>query len=183
MKKLLIRILISAIIGITLGVITELALIFELKNLAVITQTEAFWLIVILIGLLFSNNIREAIITNILTIDLMTISYYIVRLFYSGYTNWLAMRNYFVIGTFCAIVISILLQLPKKGKYISILGYFFIIIYFIGSYSISTISTLYKHNSYYDYLFISITGVIICIISIAFKILRREDNESISSES
>ena len=75
--------IISAFIGIILGVITELALIFYWKNIAVITQDFMFWFLVYLVGILFSKNIKESIINNSIIMTFMSISYYIVRICYS----------------------------------------------------------------------------------------------------
>ena len=78
MKKILIRILISTFFGIILGVITECALIFNWKTISLITQTIGFWVIVVLLGTLFSKDYKSAILTNILLLDFMSLSYYFV---------------------------------------------------------------------------------------------------------
>lgn len=170
MKKVLIRLLISSLLGILLGLITEYALIFNWKTISLITQSIGFWIIVVLLGVLFSKDYKSAITTNILLLDFMTLSYYFVRFTYSGYMNWFSTKNLLLQGTIGSIIISLILTLPKKGKYISIISYLCLIFYFIYTYIINRNLqggwTADRNINYNVYIFIAIVGIILCMISI-----------------
>ena len=181
MKKILIRILISTFFGIILGVITECALIFNWKTISLITQTIGFWIIVVLLGTLFSKDYKSAMLTNILLLDFMSLSYYFVRFIYSSHINWYSIQWYIVQGTIGAIIISIMLKLPKKGKYISVFFYLCLIFYFIYYYIINrTLQgawTADRNINYNIYIFIAIIGIVLCAFSI-FKSLKNIKHEA-----
>ena len=179
-NKTLIRVIISSIIGIMLGIITELSLIFYWKDLAVITQDIAFWLLVYLIGTLFSKNIRQAIITNSLVMTFMSLAYYGTRIIYSGKWNMHTILYWVIFGILGAIIISTVLKLPKKAKGISIVVYGCCIMFFVKYYILErlerrTMVTNYvKTFNYNTYIILAVFGICICIISIVKRL--KEDS-------
>ena len=86
-KQIIKNIIISMIIGIVLGSITEFALILNISWLVRITQSFVFWGIVMCICAFISKDYTLSLINPILVITLMNITYYIIRLVMSGYTN------------------------------------------------------------------------------------------------
>ena len=86
-KQTIKNILISMIIGIVLGSITEFALILDISWLVRITQSFVFWGIVMCICAFISKDYALSLINPILVITLMNSTYYIIRLVMSGYTN------------------------------------------------------------------------------------------------
>lgn len=86
-KKTIKNIMISIIIGIALGSITEFALILNINWMVKITQSFVFWGIVMCICALISKDYALALINPILVMTLMNSTYYIIRLIMSGYTN------------------------------------------------------------------------------------------------
>lgn len=87
MKKYIYGFIISAFVGIIFGVITELALIYNIKWLIKITQNELFWVIIAILFSIFSKDYLSTEINSVTSLLFMVISYYIVRLIKSGYTN------------------------------------------------------------------------------------------------
>lgn len=179
--------IISAFVGIILGVITELALIFYWKNIAVITQDFMFWFLVYLIGILFSKNIKESIINNSLIMTFMSISYYITRICYSGKYNIDTIIYWCLFGIVGAVVCSIIFKLPKKGRYISIFMYIISSIFTIKYYIIerkdrTTMVTNYVKKFNYDsYIILSVMVIAVCIISI-IKLIRNIDSNKIKKQ-
>ena len=80
-------ILVNAFLGILLGIVTEFALIYKIKWLINITQSEAFWVLIVIIISIFSKNYLSTLINTSVNLVCMTDAYYIVRLIKSGYTN------------------------------------------------------------------------------------------------
>lgn len=87
MKKNIYGFIINVILGITLGTITEFALIYNIKWLINITQSEIFWVLVAIFIAIFSKGYISTLINSTTSLIFMTISYYAVRLIKSGYTN------------------------------------------------------------------------------------------------
>mgnify|MGYP007070027866 CR=1 FL=1 len=87
MKKYIYGFIISAFIGIVLGIITELALIYNINWLIKITQNEFFWVLIVILVSIFSKNYLSTEINSVTSLIFMVISYYIARLIKSGYTN------------------------------------------------------------------------------------------------
>lgn len=86
-KQIIKNIILSMIIGIVLGSITEFALILNISWLVKITQSFVFWGIVMCICAFISKDYALSLINPILVITMMNITYYIIRLVMSGYTN------------------------------------------------------------------------------------------------
>ena len=86
-EQIIKNIMIAMIIGIVLGSITEFALILNISWLVRITQSFVFWGIVICICAFISKDYALSLINPILVITMMNITYYIIRLVMSGYTN------------------------------------------------------------------------------------------------
>ena len=87
MKKYICSFIVTAISGSILGIITEFSLIYNMKWLISITQNELFWVVIAIFVAIFSKDYWSTEINTTTTLGLMTISYYIVRLIKSGYTN------------------------------------------------------------------------------------------------
>lgn len=99
MKKIDIKLLIiSLIIGIILGAITEYSLILNFENLISITQSFAFWGIIMLILSLCSKEYLTSILAPAITMTSMNATYYLIRLIMSGYTNIGAWELYTLLG-------------------------------------------------------------------------------------
>lgn len=179
--------IISAFVGIILGVITELALIFYWRNIAVITQDFMFWFLVYLVGILFSKNIKESIINNSIIMTFMSISYYIVRICYSGKYNIDTIIYWCIFGIVGAIACSIIFKLPKKGRYISIVMYIISSIFTVKYYMIerkertTTVTDYVKKFNYDSYIILSIVFIAICIISIV-KLIRDINSDKIKKQ-
>ena len=119
LKKYIYSFIKTAFFGISLGVITELALIYNLKWLINITQNEIFWVVIALIVAIFSNDYLSSEINTATSLVFMTISYYTVRLIKSGYTNiggiyWYGIRA-ICVGLYVGIIVYIIKQ-KTKGK-------------------------------------------------------------------
>lgn len=95
MKKIDIKLLIiSLIIGIILGTITEYSLILNFKHLVDITQSFTFWGIIMIILSLYSKEYITSILAPAITMTSMSATYYLIRLSISGYTNIGAWKLY-----------------------------------------------------------------------------------------
>ena len=86
-KKIIKNIIISTIIGILLGTITEYALILNINWLITITQSFAFWGLIICIVAFIPKDYSYSIIDPIIVMSLMSGTYYLIRLVIFGYTN------------------------------------------------------------------------------------------------
>ena len=99
MKKIDIKLLIiSLIIGIILGTITEYSLILNFEHLVDITQSFTFWGIIMLILSLCSKEYITSILAPAITMTSMSATYYLIRLSISGYTNVGAWELYTLLG-------------------------------------------------------------------------------------
>ena len=174
MKKIDIKLLIiSLIIGIILGAITEYSLILNFENLISITQSFAFWGIIMLILSLCSKEYVTSILAPAITMTSMNATYYLIRLIMSGYTNigaWelytlLGIAGSLYIGTFIFCIKDKIINKKIKSyipKISLIFMTFFAIIFTIihiygiiyknilifGNYSY--LPSCYRHNSRYD---------------------------------
>ena len=174
MKKIDIKLLIiSLIIGIILGTITEYSLILNFENLIGITQSFTFWGIIMLILSLCSKEYITSILAPAITMTSMNATYYLIRLLMSGYTNigaWelytlLGIASSLYIGTFIFCIKDKIINKKIKSyipKISLIFMTFFAIIFTIihiygiiyknilifGNYSY--LPSCYRHNSRYD---------------------------------
>ena len=99
MKKIDIKLLIiSLIIGIILGTITEYSLILNFEHLVDITQSFTFWGIIMIILSLYSKEYITSILAPAITMTSMSATYYLIRLSISGYTNVGAWELYTLLG-------------------------------------------------------------------------------------
>ena len=114
LKQVTKNVLISIIIGILLGVITEYALILNISWLIQITQSFLFWGLIICITVLVSKDFSFSIINPIIVISLMNITYYLIRLLMSGYTNFGGLELYTFTGIAGAIYIGTIIYLIKN---------------------------------------------------------------------
>lgn len=105
--------LVNILLGITLGVITELALIFNIKWLIQITQNEIFWAFVVFIVAVFSKSYLSTILNTTTNIVMMDISYYMVRLIKSGYTDIYSMLWYGIMGICLSLYVGTIVHLIK----------------------------------------------------------------------
>lgn len=121
MKKSFLRsIIMYTIIGIILGVISEFALIFNLKFVVNITQSLEFWGIIMMFVAVISKEYKYAITNSIILMFTMNSTYYMIRLMKSGYTNigsW-NMYNFICIGgaLFIATLIFVIKDIFAKNK-------------------------------------------------------------------
>lgn len=177
-KQIIKNIIISIIIGILLGIITEYALILNLSWLIQITQSFLFWGLIICITAFVSKDFCLSIINPIIVICLMNITYYLIRLFMSGYTNLGGLDLYTFTGIAGAIYIGTIIYVIKnkflyhKGKcfpqilYLIIMTIIGIIFTKIG-YSFPI-----NHNLTYNIDLGIIIGFILSIILV--KILKKD---------
>lgn len=121
MKKIFLQnIIIYTTIGIILGIISEFALIFNLKFVVDITQSLEFWGTVMMLVAIISKEYKYAITDSIILMFTMNSTYYIIRLIKSGYTNigsW-NMYNFICIGgtLFIATLIFVIKDIFVKNK-------------------------------------------------------------------
>lgn len=174
MKKIDIKLLIiSLIIGIILGTITEYSLILNFKHLVDITQSFTFWGIIMIILSLYSKEYITSILAPAITMTSMSATYYLIRLSISGYTNIGAWKLYTLLGITGSLYIGTLIFcikdkiINKKIKsYIPkinlvLMTFFSIIFTIIHIYGIvyknilifgnySYLPSCYRYNSRYD---------------------------------
>lgn len=85
--RILKNVIISIIIGVLLGIVTEYALILNINWLIKITQTFRFWAVIICIIAFFSKDYLFSLMNPSIVMTLMNATYYMIRLIISGYTN------------------------------------------------------------------------------------------------
>ena len=113
-KQIIKNIIISIIIGVLLGTITEYALILNISWLIQVTQSFLFWGLIICITAFVSKDFSFSIINPIIVISLMNITYYLIRLFMSGYTNFGGLDLYTFTGIAGATYIGTIIYLIKN---------------------------------------------------------------------
>ena len=113
-KKIIKKLLISSIIGIILGIITEYALILNIKWLILITQSFIFWGLIICMMAFLSKDYIFSIANPMITITLMNITYYVIRLIKSGHTNTDGLVLFVVMGIAGSIYIGTFIYILKK---------------------------------------------------------------------
>lgn len=121
MKKVFFKnVVICATIGIILGAISEMALIYNFKNIINITQSLEFWGIIMMFVAILSKDYKYAIINPIILMISMNSAYYTIRLIKFGYTNngaW-GMYNFICIGgaLFIATFVFAIKDIVNKNK-------------------------------------------------------------------
>ena len=138
MKKYIYGFIISAFLGIILGVITEISLIYNIKWLTRITQNEFFWVFIAILISIFSRDYLSTEINSVTNLIFMVISYYIVRLVKSGYTNiggiyWYGIEAICVglyIGTLVYLIKQKIIN-KKVNNYIAKYSFIFMTIFLI----------------------------------------------------
>ena len=114
LKQIIKNIGIFAIVGIILGIITEYALILNIRWVIQITQSFLFWGLIICITAFVSKDFSFSIINPIIVISFMNITYYFIRLLISGYTNFGGLNLYTFTGIAGAIYIGTIVYLIKN---------------------------------------------------------------------
>ena len=112
-KQIIKNIIISIIIGVVLGSITEFALILNINWVIRITQSFAFWGIVMCVCAFISKDYALSLINPSLVITLMNATYYIIRLIMSGYTNIEAWKLFTLTGIAGSMYIGTIISLIK----------------------------------------------------------------------
>lgn len=112
-KQIIKNMIISIIIGIILGCITEFALILNISWLIRITQSFMFWGFVMCVCAFISKYYVLTLINPSLVITLMNASYYIIRLIRSGYTNIDDWKLFTLTGIAGAMYIGTIISLIK----------------------------------------------------------------------
>lgn len=123
MKKYIRGFILNIIIGSCLGIITEFALIYNIKDLIKITQNELFWILDVIIISIFSKDYASTEINSVTNLICMTISYYMVRLIKSGYTNiggiyWFGIQS-ICVGLYVGTVVYLIKEKISKKKVIN----------------------------------------------------------------
>ena len=113
-NKIIKNIIISIIVGIVLGSITEFALILNISWLVRITQSFTFWGIVMIICAFVSKDHVLSLINPILVITLMNTTYYIIRLIMSGYTNTSGWELFTLTGIAGSMYIGTIVSIIKE---------------------------------------------------------------------
>ncbi|MBR3249288.1 MAG: hypothetical protein IKF83_01145 [Clostridia bacterium] len=117
-KQIIINLGISAIIGIMLGSITEIALIMNYKWLIEITQSFTVWGIIICLIAIFPRKYIFSILNPATTMTSMNIAYYMIRLVKSGYTNVPNLEMYTLTGIAGALYLGTAIYLIKNKIYL-----------------------------------------------------------------
>ena len=144
MKKYIYGFIISAFVGIIFGVITELALIYNIKWLIKITQNELFWVLIAILFSIFSKGYLSIEINCITSLIFMVISYYIARLIKSGYTNiggiyWYGIEAICVglyVGAFVYLIKEKIIN-KKVNNYIAKYSFIFMTLFFLFGFVIN----------------------------------------------
>lgn len=178
-KRIIKNILISIFIGIVLGSITELALIFNISWLIKITQSFTFWGIVMLICACMSKNYVLSIINPTLVITLMNSTYYIIRFVKSGYTNLGNWELYTLTGIagsmYIGTIIFIIKEIFHKQKN-TFHNYNFIFMTIMGI--IFTIYGLYNISIRYNLFYNIDVGIIVgFVISVIIEMKKRKSSK------
>ena len=118
-KKIIKKLFISSIIGIILGIITEYALILNIKWLILITQSFIFWGLIICMMAFLSKDYIFSIANPMITITLMNITYYVIRLIKSGHTNTDGLVLFAVMGIAGSIYNRYIYSYIKEKGYIA----------------------------------------------------------------
>lgn len=164
--------IISCIVGIILGAITEYALILNLEYLIKITQSFVFWGIVMLVISLCSKQYITSILTPAIAMTSMSATYYLIRLSMSGYTNVGAWEVYTFLGISASLYIGTVVfcikdkiinkkiknYIPKVSLILmTISAIIFTFIHIYGLYNsviifgnYSYLASCYRHNNRYD---------------------------------
>lgn len=115
MKKINIQyLIISLIIGIILGAITEYALVYDMKPIIKITQSYNFWGIIMIMIAIIGKGYINSIIGSSLNILGMNATYYLIRLNMSGYTNIGAWKTFSMLGIAFSIYIGMIIYIIKE---------------------------------------------------------------------
>lgn len=114
LKQIIKNIVISVIVGIILGIITEYALIWNISWLIKIIQSFIFWGLIICIVAFIQKDFIFTILSPIIVLSLMNITYYLIRLFKSGYTNIGGLEVYTFTGIVGSLYIGTLIYLIKN---------------------------------------------------------------------
>lgn len=105
---------IALIIGILLGAITECSLIFNFEYVISVTQSFTFWGIIMLILSLGSKKYITSILSPAIAMTSMNATYYLIRLFMSGYTNIGAWKVYTMLGIAASLYIGTFVYCIKE---------------------------------------------------------------------
>lgn len=188
MKKYIRGFIVNIIIGSCLGIITEFALIYNIKDLIRITQNELFWVLDVIIISIFSKDYASTEINSVTNLICMTISYYVVRLIKSGYTNiggiyWFGIQSICVglyIGTLVYLIKEKILK-KKVTNNIPKMNFIFMTVFLIISIVLNVI-TLYMNifiiQPVYLVGILSIVGFIFGTICGIFKNNKCKTNEN-----
>ena len=153
-KKIIKNIAFSCIIGILLGVITEYALILNINLLIKITQSLVFWGLIICIAAFIPKDYIFSIIDPVIVMALMSVSYYMVRLAKSGYTDIGGLKLYTFTGIAGAMYIGTFIYIFKrliiKRKKDVIPEVIYFISMTIIAIVMSTSFGVIKHNLFYN---------------------------------
>lgn len=191
LKNIYIRgLIINIVIGTFLGIITELALIYNIKSLIKITQNELFWVLDVIIISIFSRNYVSTEINSVTNLTCMTISYYVVRLIKSGYTNiggiyWFGLQS-ICVGLYIGTLVYLIKEKIFKKKitsYIPKMNMIFMTIFLIVSIGLEVI-TLYMNIFLFQPVYfvgaLSIIGFICGTIVGCFKNNRKKIKEKVN---
>ena len=113
-KYIVKNIFIVSIIGIILGAITEYVLILDIKWLINITQSFLFWGLIMIVTAFLSKTYILSMINPILNMTAMSTTYYLIRLFNSGYTNWSSWFLFVTMGITASVYIGNLIYCIKE---------------------------------------------------------------------
>lgn len=113
-KEILKNISISIILGIILGFITEFALIFNMEATINVTQSLLFWAFVITIVSIFSKDYKYSIINSSFVMSFMSISYYLIRYFKSGFADFYSMRMWILVGITGSLYFATIIYVLKN---------------------------------------------------------------------
>jgi len=113
-KKVIINLIISILVGIILGSVSEFALILNIDWLIEITQSAFFWIIVICISAFLSREYIFEIANPAIIMTFMSMSYYLIRLIKSGYTDTWALKVYSLAGIAISVYMGTIIYLIKE---------------------------------------------------------------------
>ena len=190
-KQIIKNIIISTIIGILLGTITEYALILNIKWLTTITQSFVFWGIIICISAFIPKDYPYSVIDPIIVMSVMSGTYYMIRLIISGYTNLGGFKLFAFTGIAGSIYIGTFIYILKRMKIYHKKDIFPQVCYFISMTIAGIILSIIaninhlliiNHNMFYNIDLGIVIGFIIGIVIVRLSKKRNNSNEGDSYE-
>ena len=174
-KRYILGFVINLILGSIGGIATELFLIYDKTQLIKITQNPLFWVFIAIIVSIFSKGYLSTLINSITNLTAMSVSYYLLRLIKSGYTNLGACKQFVLegicVGLFVGTLIYLIKEKIKNEKVennIPKFGLIFIVIFTISG------TIIYRHIHYNIWFFVEYSAILGYIIGAILGFIRNK---------